>query len=310
MTDQNTIFKKNNIAKSLVIVALGVGFLSGCSNKYSDPADVEYDVGQSPYHKVKRNETLASIAQRYNMDKRELARLNGIKAPYRIIVGQKLIVKTLASKKTKGDGFDMPASEGALQTTGEITVNKLAPLPGTQEESGAAQDPNQNGSEQPFSSPAGMSSSDEGMHTDSEKGSPDDGKTANGLPGTPKSASFYSWPVKGKIIKNFESGKKGQTGIKISAPMGTPVTASNNGVVARAQQIQGYGKLVLVKHDNGFVSIYAHMDSIAVKRGDVVSAGQKIGTVGKSGNVREPQLHFEIREKQGKVPVDPTKFLD
>lgn len=77
----------------------------------------------------------------------------------------------------------------------------------------------------------------------------------------------------------------------------------------RAQQIQGYGKLVLVKHENGYVTIYAHLDSIGVKRGDVVSAGQRIGTVGKSGNVREPQLHFEIREK-GKVAVDPTKFLD
>ena len=310
MTAKNTILKKRNIVKSLLIISLGVGFLSGCSNKYMDPADVEYDASESPYHKVKRNETLASIAQKYKMDKRELARLNGIKAPYRIIVGQKLMVKTFTSKKTKGDDFDMPASEGAVQTTGEIKINKLAPIPGTQEEGTNGEVTDKNTSEQPFSSPAGTTSSEDNANDETEKNSTDEQKTAKGLPGTPKSASFYSWPVKGKVIKNFESGKKGQTGIKISAPMGTPVNAANNGVVARAQQIQGYGKLVLVKHDNGFVSIYAHMDSIAVKRGDVVSAGQKLGTVGKSGNVREPQLHFEIREKQGKVPVDPTKFLD
>lgn len=310
MKNSPILSTRHKIAKTILIGLLGAGFLSGCSNRYMDPADVEYDASTSPYHRVKRNETLSTIARQYNMDKRDLARLNGIKAPYRIVVGQKLIVKTLSSKKPNQpkDDFDMPASEGAIETTGEIKVNKLAPLPGTQEEQGVDKS---TADQQPFSSPTGISSSEnDSDHEIARKEPENEIKPAKVLPGPPKSASFYSWPVKGKIIKNFESGKKGQSGIKIGAPMGTPVTAANNGVVARAQQIQGYGKLVLVKHDNGFVSIYAHMDSIDVKRGDVVSAGQKIGSVGKSGNVREPQLHFEIREKQGKVPVDPTKFLD
>ncbi len=299
---------KVKFAQSFMIGILGAGLLSGCSNKFSDPADVEYDASQSPYHRVKRNETLSTIAREYGMDKRELARLNGIKPPYRIMVGQKLIVRTFSSKKPVKDDFDMPATQGPMDSTGEVKVNKLAPLPGTQED----QNLDRPGTEQPFSGPANPRPSDEDSDDGDvkKKENEDEPKTPKALPGTPKSASFYTWPVKGKIMKHFDAGKKGQTGIKISAPMGTAVTAANNGVVARAQQIQGYGKLVLVKHDNGFVSIYAHMDSITVKRGDVVTAGQKIGVVGKSGNVREPQLHFEIREKNGKVPVDPTKFLD
>lgn len=79
-------------------------------------------------------------------------------------------------------------------------------------------------------------------------------------------------------------------------------------MVAHAgNQLKGFGNVILVKHDKGLMTVYAHLDEVLVKRGDVVSAGQKIGTVGKSGTVKEPQLHFEIRK--GTTPVDPKKHL-
>lgn len=301
------IKSSKKITAAILVGMLSTSLLTGCSNR--NMADVEYDASHSPYHRVKRNETLASIAKMYNIDKKELAKINGLKPPYRILVGQKLVVRTLNSKNN-ADEYDMPATEGAaVQTTGEVKANKLAPLPGVQDTAQAG-NMTDNAS---FSQPAESQPTEPSEHESVAEAQPEkteEERIVKTLPGTPKSASFYAWPVKGKVIKNFESGKKGNTGIKIAAPQGTAVKATNNGVVARAQQIQGYGKLVLVKHDNGMVSIYAHLDSIDVKRGDVISAGQKIGTVGKTGNVREPQLHFEIREKQGKVPVDPIKFLD
>jgi murein DD-endopeptidase MepM/ murein hydrolase activator NlpD len=91
-------------------------------------------------------------------------------------------------------------------------------------------------------------------------------------------------------------------------PIGTSVKAAENGVVAYAgNELKGYGNLVLVRHSNNWVSAYAHNEEILVKRGDQVRRGQIIATAGKSGQVSQPQLHFELRK--GSRPVDPTKFM-
>ena len=74
------------------------------------------------------------------------------------------------------------------------------------------------------------------------------------------------------------------------------------------EELKGYGKLVLVRHDNGFVSAYAHNGELNVKRGEKVSRGQTIAKSGSTGNVTSPQLHFELRK--GSTPVDPTKYLE
>lgn len=298
------------------VVALAIAstlpLLSGC-NQRLDQADLEYDASVSPYHRVRRNETLSTIARDYHMDKRELAQLNGLRPPFRIVVGQKLLVRSLRpSKRVSHDPYDMPATEGPLPSTGEVTVNKLAPLPGIQEDNikivgDQSSFENQN---TPSTSENMPNDSSEDQAVEQPK---EEAKVVKVLPQTPRSASFYTWPVKGRVIKGFTGNKKGKggnSGIKIAAPQGTPVVAANNGVVARTRQVGGYGKVVLIKHDGGFLSIYSHMNEIKVKRGDVVQAGQQIGTVGKTGNAPEPQLHFEIRKNGGKTPVDPTTLLD
>ena len=97
-------------------------------------------------------------------------------------------------------------------------------------------------------------------------------------------------------------------GINIAAPRGTPVHAIEGGTVAYAgNEVKGYGNLVLVKHADGWISAYAHLDDVTVKPGDTIAAGQILGKVGNSGGVNEPQLHFELR--RGKKPVDPREFL-
>jgi murein DD-endopeptidase MepM/ murein hydrolase activator NlpD len=86
------------------------------------------------------------------------------------------------------------------------------------------------------------------------------------------------------------------------------VQAADGGIVAyTGNELRGYGNLILVKHANGWISAYAHCDSILVKRGEKVGRGQLIARVGSTGNVSEPQLHFELR--RGQQAVDPREFL-
>ena len=120
----------------------------------------------------------------------------------------------------------------------------------------------------------------------------------------------YMWPVKGKIISKFGLLAKGlrNDGINISADIGNPVLAIESGkIVYAGNEIQAFGNLILIKHYNNKTSAYAHLDKINVKKGESVNKGQIIALVGNSGKVSIPQLHFELRDKDG--PLDPLKYL-
>jgi murein DD-endopeptidase MepM/ murein hydrolase activator NlpD len=130
------------------------------------------------------------------------------------------------------------------------------------------------------------------------------------MPKVPPRSGQFMRPVDGKIISGFGPKPDGlhNDGINIKAPRGTAVRAAENGVVAyTGSEMAGYGNLVLIRHEGRFITAYAHLDKILVKRGDVVRAGQSIGTVGSSGQVDSPQLHFEIRK--GTQALDPAKHL-
>ncbi len=128
------------------------------------------------------------------------------------------------------------------------------------------------------------------------------------IPAAPASAApEFRWPARGRVITGFGGGGSSE-GINISVPDGTPVKAAGDGVVAYAgSEVKGYGNLVLIRHDNGYVSAYAHNGDLDVKRGQKVARGQTIAKSGQSGNVTSPQLHFEIRK--GSTPVDPMRYL-
>lgn len=119
------------------------------------------------------------------------------------------------------------------------------------------------------------------------------------------------WPVTGQIISKFGGRPDGthNDGINLAVPLGTDVKSAEGGIVAYAgSELKGYGNLVLLRHDNGWVTAYAHNDELLVKRGDKVRRGQVIGKAGKTGTVDQPQVHFELR--QGSKPVDPTPFME
>ena len=97
-------------------------------------------------------------------------------------------------------------------------------------------------------------------------------------------------------------------GINIDSKINQKVLASNSGVVIYSgNEIPGYGNLVLIKHSENWVTAYAHLNEVFIERGEKVNKGESIGLVGKTGSVRKPQLHFEIRK--GKDAVDPLKYL-
>jgi murein DD-endopeptidase MepM/ murein hydrolase activator NlpD len=126
----------------------------------------------------------------------------------------------------------------------------------------------------------------------------------------PMSGNSFRWPVQGRIISEFGTKPDGghNDGINVAIPLGTSVKAAENGVVAYAgDELKGYGNLVLIRHSNNWVSAYAHNDEILVKRGDQVRRGQVIAKAGRTGQVNQPQLHFELRK--GSRPVDPTKYM-
>ena len=124
----------------------------------------------------------------------------------------------------------------------------------------------------------------------------------------PLTSRRFLWPLNGKVISQYgiKNNGKRNDGINISAKLGSSVIAAENGIVAYAgNELKGLGNLVIIKHDKDYMTIYAHNETILVHKGENVKRGDKIATVGKTGRVTTPQLHFEIREKTKSInPID------
>ena len=126
----------------------------------------------------------------------------------------------------------------------------------------------------------------------------------------PRTGRSFAWPVRGEMISGYGAKPGGlhNDGINIAVQRGTDVHAAENGVVVYAgNELRGYGKLLLIRHADGWLTAYAHNDELLVHRGDMVRRGQIISRSGSSGSVASPQLHFEIRH--GVQAVDPMPYL-
>ena len=126
----------------------------------------------------------------------------------------------------------------------------------------------------------------------------------------PSGTGAFRWPIEGEIVAEFGPAARGvhNDGVNIAAAAGTDVRAAARGTVAFVgREIKSFGTLILVKHDGGIITAYAHLGEVMVKEGDVIDVGQKIATVGQTGKVDTPQLHFEIR--QSRKPIDPRTLI-
>ncbi len=120
----------------------------------------------------------------------------------------------------------------------------------------------------------------------------------------------FIWPVRGRLLSSFgpKTGGLHNDGINIAVPRGTPVKSVSNGrVVYIGDDLNSFGNLVLVRHSNGWISAYGHLQDIKVSKGLTINQGQTLGTVGRTGNVTTPQLHFELRK--GSRAINPQQYL-
>lgn len=240
-------------------------------------------------YKVQKGDTLSQIALDHDVDAYEVARLNGLRSPYIIRTGEILTLPVGETASTRTVAYSPNAGTAAQTSTEARRPGKKAPSPPPA-----------------WSSPPKLNSKQaKAAHKSAARVEP-----ARVPAPPPKSGNGFIWPLKGKIISDFGAKPKGlrNDGVNIRARRGTPVLAAENGVVAYAgNELRGFGNLLLIKHEGGWVTAYAHNHKLLVKRGQKLKRGQKIATVGSTGNVTTPQLHFEIRK--GKTARNPRKYL-
>lgn len=234
---------------------------------------------------VAAGDTLYSLSRRYSVPVNDLAVMNNLKAPFNLSVGQRLRVPNLGEVSQKNIVQKTEKSQKS-SVESKKNVSKVDSETKTEQVKVA---------EKKVASPEKKISSD----------------PTKKLPKiVARSSSKFSWPLRGKVLSNYGAKSNGlfNDGINISGTRGAAVRAAENGVVAYAgNEIKGMGNLVIVQHSDGWMTVYAHMDSMTVRRGARVKVGDKIGTVGQTGKVDSPQLHFEIRK--GTKAYNPSSYL-
>ncbi len=268
----------NNLLVLIMVLAI-----NGCSSR-TKPAPVVDVQGSLPLSQriknsvtgseyiVKKGETLYSIAWRADIDIRTLANINNIKAPYNIYPNQKLFLSKKSSQPSKNK-----AKSKSFNSSKQKVIKKPIAQKKKQEYGG-------NVTEQKVSKKVQQP------------------KTAFS-----QKIRKWRWPAKGKVIHKFSTAKQGNKGIDIAGQRGDSVKATADGkVVYAGDALQGYGQLVIVKHNDDYLSAYAHNDRILVKEQQVVKAGQVIAKMGDT-DAERVMLHFEVRFR-GKS-VNPMKYL-
>ena len=271
---------------------------NGLTPPYRLQAGQSLLIPKARVHQVASGDTVYGISRRYGVDLSELVRQNAISAPYRITLGQRLVLPAAHDRsRSQVAALPVPApksesSAKALESIGSPqAANEGPPVPKRRPAAlGNVLTAKKN---EPTAQTAALSS-----------------KPAPVPKPPPRAGSKFLWPVQGKVLSRYGPREGGQhnDGINVAAPRGTAVVAAENGVVAYAgSELKGFGNLLLIKHADGWVTAYAHNETLLVRRGQQVRRGQAIARVGSSGNVSRPQLHFEIRK--GTRAVDPTRLL-
>jgi len=282
------------------VIFILFGFLITACHSYKVPMVPSYQ--QIPVIQVKKDDTLYSLARRYDTTVQELARKNNIADPTALQVGQDLRLPKAVRVATYQNSQASSGQRVKTNTTTSKVVQNKSSNKGQPLKTNNAQKQKGNSSKASQVS-VKKTTSQTYLKTTQKMKKLDKPFVATGKVN-------FVWPVKGKILSGF--GTKGggvkNDGINIAASKGTAVKAAEAGIIVYAgNELKGYGNLLLIRHEKEFMSAYAHADKLYVKTGDVVAKGDKIATVGTTGNVKQPQLHFEIRKKT--KSVDPKKYL-
>ncbi|HIZ49773.1 MAG TPA: peptidoglycan DD-metalloendopeptidase family protein [Candidatus Pseudomonas excrementavium] len=220
-------------------------------------------------HIVQRGETLYQIAFRYGWDWKALAANNKLRQPFTIYPGQRISLEQREASVARAvtpTPTTRPSSSAPVRTT---PTPVPAPVKSTAQK--------QPVTKKPAPTPA------------------------------PAALTGWQWPAQGPLIARFQSNASLNKGIDIAGQLGQPIFSAANGTVVYAGRgLIGYGEMIIIKHDDDFLSAYAHNSRLLVKEGEQVRVGQKIAEMGSSGTDRV-KLHFEIRRRG--QPVDPLGYL-
>ena len=234
----------NKTGRTGLVLLLLVFLITGCAGL----PPIYTVAGGTGTYVVRKGDSLYSIAFRYGLDYKSLARINGVRSPYTIYVDQ-LIRLRVSAKSPKKDSAPVATQSS---TRPPSKVSKAPPAPSAL-------------------------------------------------------VASWRWPLKGEVINRFSLAQPVNKGIDIAGDLGDTVRAAADGVVVYAGgNLRGYGQLVIVKHNDSFLSAYGNNEKMLVKEGEKVKAGKSIARVGKTAANVE-MLHFEIR-RDGK-PVDPLRYL-
>jgi lipoprotein NlpD len=283
------------------VLAAAAAFAAGCATQHK-PAPVVDGRAQRPaaaravpapvtpapvtpkstadYYAVKRGDTLYSIAQEHGVEPGELAQWNGLDDPTRLRVGQGLRVRPPLAAAAPPVAVVEPgtAQVGAARILGRVESRPLDTLPPLPPRAPAKPE---------------LARMEVPSRVELEKSA------------APSGGGQFIWPVKGKVLAEFAEPRR--KGIDIDGRPGDPIVAAAPGHVTYiGSGIPGMGKLVVLKHDNGFITVYAHNRNILVKEKQAVARGQKIAELGSTDSER-PKLHFQIRK--GAAAVDPLLYL-
>lgn len=265
--------------------------LEGCSSGYAPVSDrsvtqnnkvevvrsSQREKAPSSY-RVKSGDTLYSIAWRYGLDYRQLARANNIGRNFRINAGQKLRLQTSSNKKPTGSVAVSKVKKQSIKTDkGGVATNSKATSA-------------KNANSQVYRKPVNKQPSVKKYSTVKN----------------PKKVA-WRWPTNGRVISGYSSKGNVNKGINLAGKRGEAVYAAASGkVVYAGSGLLGYGNLIIINHNQEYLSAYAHNSLILVKENENVNVGAKVAEIGNSGATRM-MLHFEIR-KDGK-PVNPLQYL-
>ncbi|CUI57129.1 MULTISPECIES: peptidoglycan DD-metalloendopeptidase family protein [Achromobacter] len=276
LTDMNLGVSMTRLRRPVFVAGvLSLAILAGCASKGTRAPVVDLAGGQPSApaqpggsYVVKPGDTLYKIARANNVDIENIKRWNNLSDPNQISVGQVL---------------KMSGSSGGVAQPAPIASNKAQPRPLDQpaDTSGTAT------ASLPPPAPA-----------------PTPAETKPATRAADAGVINWAWPAGGQIMQGFNNNSKG---IDIAGALGDPVTAAADGkVMYSGNGVRGLGNLIIVNHQNGFITAYAHNRTLLVKTGQDVKRGAKIAEIGQS-DTTSPRLHFEIR-RQG-TPVDPMQYL-
>ncbi|WP_348765554.1 peptidoglycan DD-metalloendopeptidase family protein [uncultured Salinisphaera sp.] len=301
--------------KRLALVLLVAVALAGCSLRTAMRPDT---------YTVRRGDTLSKIAATYGMDWRDLARWNNLRSPYIIEVGQQLSLDpyppldySRANRPTRGPQAAAPpaprqprvarapqdsraAQEAAIQASTPQLTRTIEPSGSPARGTTPSAPPS------PAPAPAETVAEEANVAAEAEINEASRESAAQPTRTGGPTEDGWQWPASGSIIRGYAAQRTRQ-GIDIGGREGSPVYAASSGrVVYNGTGLKGYGKLIIIKHDEEYLSAYGFTRNTRVSQGQDVAAGMHIADMG-LGPQNRPMLHFEIR-RDGR-PIDPASVL-